>query len=56
VFVPAGYSLYHAPVRDAASLMSVTLGTVVTHVVNLDFAKSRITLNIEFILSWKVCS
>merc|ERR1711934_274410 len=53
VVVPTNYSLYHAPVEDPNAKMEVLLDLVITEIIDLDFAKSRITLNIEFILSWK---
>jgi len=53
VVVPTNYSLYHAPVKDTNAKMEVLLDLVITEIIDLDFAKSRITLNIEFILSWK---
>ena len=34
--------------------VQVLLDLVITDIIDLDFAKSRITLNIEFILSWQV--
>ena len=32
----------------------VSMGLIITHVVELDFEKSFITLNIEFVLKWQV--
>ena len=48
------YSVFHPPVRDPSTVMEVMVGMVITHVVSLDFDNSCITLNIGFVLSWKV--
>jgi len=53
VMVPDNYSLYHPPVSENNEKMEVFLDLVITDIIELDFAKSRITLNIEFVLSWK---
>ena len=42
-------NIHHDPVHN-----QVSMGLIITHVVELDFEKSFITLNIEFVLKWQV--
>merc|ERR1719295_1888580 len=51
--LPLGYTPFHTPVSRRGTPMEVQLGIVITHVVELNFEKSYITLNVEFLMRWK---
>ena len=40
------------PVKDQSKMMTISAGLVITRIVDIDFAKKHIDLNVEFIMKW----
>ena len=53
VIIPSNYSKYYRPVRDRSEIMNISVGLVITRIVDIDFDKSSLDFNVEFIMSWK---
>ena len=52
VFIPESYSMLHRPVHNHSEVMNITIGIVITQILNIDFKTSALDFNIEFIVSW----
>ena len=53
VLIPSNYSKCHRPVLDRSSIMNISVGLVITQIVDIDFEESSLDFNVEFIMNWK---
>ena len=52
ILIPESYSKPHRPVHNHSEVMNISVGIVITQVLNIDFKTSALDFNIEFIVSW----
>ena len=52
VLIPENYSLFHRPVINQSKAMNISVGMVITQILNIDMKDSALDFNIEFIVSW----
>ena len=53
VILPANYSKYYCPVINRSSVMNISVGLVITEILDIDFEDSALAFNVEFILNWR---
>ena len=53
VLLPANYSRYYCPVKDMSTIMDISVGLVITEIIDIDFEQSALSLNVEFIVKWQ---
>jgi hypothetical protein len=53
VILPENYSKYYRPVLDRSTIMNISVGLVITQILEIDFEQSALAFDVEFIMKWK---
>ena len=53
VRIPSNYSKFHVPVVDRSKPLKVTVAIIIIQILHIDFEKSALAFDVEFILTWQ---